>query len=469
MLPKKLVFIDTETTGGSSTRDRVIEVGAIRVENGKITNTFTSLIDPDCYIPEEITRLTGILPSQLEGAPTFRQIADELSEIMDDAVMVAHNARFDFGFLKNEFIRIRQEFSPKQICTVRLSRALFPQFPHHNLDSIIERYGFECKNRHRAFDDAMILWQFYQKVLEQFEEERILEVINKIVKRPTLPIKIPLEVLNELPKKPGVYIFYGEGGMPLYVGKSVNIHSRVLSHFSSDVTSSREMSIAQQIENIETVVTSGELGALFRESVLVKKLQPLYNRKLRLKQKLTILKQTKYKDGFLGAEVFESPQILVEDLADFLGVYRSRRSLKHFLANIAKEFELCEKLLGLEKTKGACFGYRLGRCKGACLGKEDPYFYNSRFIEAFASYKLKSWPFNGAIQILEKNEDGGESHIFDKWCYLGSIVYNEFGETQNFKSEVEFDLDTYKILDGFLRSQKNPKAIKPFNFNSSLI
>lgn len=459
----KLVFLDTETTGGSTRRDRVIEVGAIRVENQKIVKKFQTLLDPGIYLPQEITNLTGILPTQLESAPTFRQIADQLAEIMDGAIMVAHNVRFDYAFLKNEFKLIGQDFSPKQICTVRLSRSLFPGYPHHNLDSIIERFGFKCKKRHRAFDDAYILWEFYQKILTMFDEQVLLEAISKTLKRPTIPIKISLTDIKALPEKVGVYIFYGEGGMPLYVGKSVNIKKRVLSHFSADHLSQTEMAIAQQVESIETIVTSGELGALFKESKLVKALQPLYNRKLRRKQKLNVLKQ-KTVDEYSATEIMVADLIEREDLDNFLGVFRSKMSIKQFLTFVAKEYNLCEKLLGLEKTSTGCFAYRLGRCKGACLGKESPQDYNLRFNEAFSSLRVKPWPFNQAIQIIEKDEEGnGEAHIFDKWCYLGSIQYSEFDTSSKLERDIEFDLDTYKILDSFLRSGKRLSSIRPFN------
>jgi len=466
MLPKTLVFIDTETTGGSSRRDRVIEIGAVRVENNQVVKTFQTLIDPGMFLPEEISYLTGILPTQLESAPTFRQIADDLTNFMTDAVMVAHNVRFDFAFLKNEFTNLGVDFSPKQLCTVRLSRALFPQFPRHNLDSIIERFGFKCERRHRAFDDAMILWQFYQKVLEQFSEEQILEVIGKIIKRPTLPLKISLEDLQKLPQKPGVYIFYGENGMPLYVGKSINIHKRVLSHFSADYSSPTEMQIAQQVESIETIVTAGELGALFKESAMVKELQPLYNRKLRRKEKLNVLKQVVNKAGFLEVEFGTADVIKAKDLPQFLGIFRSKKTLQSFLSFIAKEYSLCEKLLGLEKTNSGCFNYRLGRCKGACVGKESSSDYNLRFEQAFHDQKIKPWPFNQAIQILEKDEEGvGDAHIFDNWCYLGSIHHSEFDQVSHLEKTIEFDVDTYKILESFLRAGKKLNTIKPFNLN----
>jgi DNA polymerase III subunit epsilon len=156
-LPKNLTFVDIETTGGSVTFDRIIEIGILQVRDNKLEKTFETFLNPDRSLPSEIQTLTGISPADLEKAPSFFDIKDELMGYFEDTVFVAHNARFDYGFLKQEFLRFGDKFSQKQLCTVKLSRLLYPEHRHHNLDSIIERFQFEIKNRHRAFSDAKIL------------------------------------------------------------------------------------------------------------------------------------------------------------------------------------------------------------------------------------------------------------------------------------------------------------------------
>ncbi|MDO8452168.1 MAG: exonuclease domain-containing protein [bacterium] len=288
MLPQRLAFVDLETTGGSLNRDRIIEIGILRVEDGKLVKTYQSLIDPGTRVPPEIERLTGITSKELEGAPTFYQIKDDIKEALKDCVFVAHNVRFDYSFLKNEFKRYNVKFSPKHFCTVKLSRHLYPKERRHNLDAVMERFNIPCEKRHRAFDDASVLWEFYQKVQGLFSVETIMAGISSAIKKPTLPINITQLDLERIPESPGVYIFYGAEGMPLYIGKSVNLKNRVLQHFSSDHLSGIEMKIAQQIQNIETIETVGELGALIKESDLIKKLQPLYNRRLRNLKQLVV-------------------------------------------------------------------------------------------------------------------------------------------------------------------------------------
>lgn len=475
MLPAKLAFVDIETTGMRAIYDRIIEIGILRVEGSEVTKTFHSLIDPQTHIPSEITFMTGITGRDLENAPTFRQIKEDILEILDGCVFVAHNVRFDYGFIKNEFRRLELSYKAKHFCTVRLSRMLYPQYKHHNLDSLIERFGFSCEKRHRAFDDAKILFSFYQKVLQDFPIEKIVKAINIGVKKPNIPVNLKTNI-NNIPEKPGVYIFYGKSGLPLYIGKSINLRDRILSHFSSDINSPLEMKITQQIESIETIQTAGELGALILESQLIKNFLPLYNRKSRIKHELIIIKSKINNHGYNETylDLFK-PDIIKNNktiqqyssnyLNSILGFCRSRKQAKNFLAATAKKFNLCEKLLGLEsagwRTNSACFAYRLGQCKGACIGKEKPIIYNLKFITAFSSTKIKSWPFSGPITIVETDGYIKEYFIIDQWCYLENIKIDSEGNKNNQPIlHPSFDLDIYNILLRYLSKPQNYKNLK---------
>ncbi len=461
MLPAKLAFVDIETTGGSPTYDRIIEVGILRVEDGKLTKTFKTLINPGGPVPEEILTLTGINRDELEVAPSFYQVARQIIETLDDCYFVAHNVRFDYSFLKNELKRLEFTFSPKQICTVKLSRLLYPQFRHHNLDSIIERFGFKCENRHRAFDDAEILWKFYQAVLKEFQEEQLDASLKKLFKRPSVPLKIKEEILESLPETPGVYIFYGSNRSVLYVGKSINIKKRVLQHFSSDHLSAKELKIAQLIEDIEFIETRGELGALIKEASLVKELQPIYNRMLRQSREILVLNSYKTKDGYLSVKLDRFSE-LVADIENVITIAKSKRSAVQFLLGVCEEYGLCQRLLGIESASTSCFGYRLGKCKGGCVGKESADEYNGRFEIAFSKHRIRPWPYNGPILVKEIHqdlEDSGEGFLIDKWMLLGTIRADGQSEDWNLERETHFDFDTYKILNSFLKSKKGIKII----------
>lgn len=452
MLPDSLTFIDVETTGGSFTFDRVVEIGIVRVKGGQVVDTFESFVNPQRHIPPEITMITGIRTEDVEHAPTFRQIRDQVEELLHDTVFVAHNVRFDYGFMKHEFSLVGTPFTAKQMCTARLSRLLYPQHRRHNLDSIIERFGFSCERRHRAFDDAMVLWEFYQRLHTQFTQEQLDHAIAKVMRQPSRPLQVAESVINTLPETAGVYIFYGQNGMPLYVGKSKHIKERVLSHFSDNIFSSKEWRLSQEVTTIETIPTAGELGALMKESELIKALQPLHNRMLRKTHEMTLAVAAE-RDGY--------PTVVLTDeipqrFADILAVYRTRKHATEKLRELAKEFRLCNKLLGLEKAKGKCFGHALGWCQGACCGKEPPLSYMVRFTDAFHATRVKQWPFAAPIVVEERDPLRGtqEGFVFDNWQHVGTLKADDYGGYAYTPTNPSgFDFDLYKILAGFLLSK----------------
>lgn len=393
MLPTKLSFLDVETTGTSPTRDRIIEIGIVKVEDGKIKDEFESLVDPDVYLPLEITNLTGISSYELESAPNFRKVKEKIDDLTQDSLVLAHNAQFDVSFLKAEYARVGDRFKNKSLCTAKLSRLLYPRFRRHNLDSIIERFGLTCDNRHRAFSDAKVLWDFFKILQKSIDEEDLAKAVKTLLKKQSLPRGLPEKLVNMLPHKPGVYIFFGDGyknretDTPLYIGKSVNIHDRVISHFNSTHKSGRELSISQQIKFIEHIETEGELAALLKERELIAKLQPIYNRQLRLTQSLTILKHKVTKEGYDSLEMVESNTITPDELPDILAVFKTKGKAKSKLLELADEYSLCHKLLGLEKGKGACFRSQIEKCNGACTEDEPTLKYNIRFCRGVCQPK----------------------------------------------------------------------------------
>lgn len=464
VLDGPLVFVDIETNGLDHVRGRVIEVAAVRVEQGTVVREFNSLIDPETELPWFITNLTGITTNDVKHAPTFHQIADELADVLHGAVFVAHNVRFDYSFLKQEFKRIGQPFLPKQLCTVKLSKALYPEQKSHKLESLIARHGFSFEHRHRAYDDAAVLWQFVQHVRTAFGDEAVEAVIAKQIRRPALPKALSTTLINELPTGPGVYIFNDEAGRPLYVGKSVNIKKRVLSHFNRDHDETKEFKIAQAIHDIQTRQTAGELEALLLESELVKELQPLYNRQLRRLEKLTIARGQYNESGYMTISLEEADRIDPDHLSGILAVYPRRSRAKASLNDILKTYELCPKLCGLEKASGACFLSQLHKCHGACTGKEPAETYNARLHTAFERQNIQAWPYRGPIVVQENTADEAVTAIvIDQWCVLGTITQEPYCEPRIATRRKRFDLDTYKILQSYLSQKLSKVTIRPLS------
>jgi DNA polymerase-3 subunit epsilon len=272
-----LAFVDLETTGGSISEHRITEIGVVEAGLHGVSR-WSTLVDPQQPIPPFIQQLTGITDDMVRGAPTFTDIAAELFERLDGKLFVAHNASFDRGFLRSEFRRAGLSFNPDVLCTVRLSRSLYPAEKRHGLDALVERHMLVPSARHRALADADLLWQFWQRLHGLVPLEVLREQVERTMHRFRLAGNITEDVLEAAPAGCGVYLFYGESDLPLYVGRSVRLRQRVRSHLSGERRSAKEMRLAQQIRRVEWRATGGELGARLTEAQWIATLRPLHNR-----------------------------------------------------------------------------------------------------------------------------------------------------------------------------------------------
>jgi DNA polymerase-3 subunit epsilon len=448
LFDQPLAIVDVETTGMSSQNGGVIDIGVLRIEHGQVTEAYSQLINPGVRIPAFITQLTGIENQDLEEAPSFADIASHLWDLLDGCIFIAHNVRFDYSFIKQEFKRTERRYAPKMLCTVKLSRSLYPQYVHHKLDALIERFNIPITDRHRAFSDAQATWQALQCMTEQASPELLEHSIKQQLRQPTLPPQLPKATMDALPQAPGVYIFYNDQGATLYVGKSTNIRTRVLSHFSDDVNTNKEMQLAQHTADIQTIVTTGELSALLKESQLIKQMVPIYNRMLRHKEEL-VLACLVEKEGYPAIALERHGQLKPEQIGQVMAVFPNVRQGREALRGLAKEYQLCHKLLGLQKTGSACFAHHLGTCQGACLAKEDRLVYQLKFDRAFAKLRLQRWPYPGPIMVTETLDDQSTSFILDQWCIVGTVDHQDQALHYQTNSN-NFDLDQYKILRQFL-------------------
>jgi len=451
MLDAPLAIVDLETTGAHPAHDRVTEIAVIEVDGGEVREAWSTLVNPETPIPAAIQALTGITNDMVAGAPAFGRLAADLHERLAGRVFVAHNARFDYGFLRREFARAGLDFRAKTLCTVRLSRRLYPGYAHHNLDSLIARHGLQCRARHRALGDADAVWQFLRLAAAERGDEVLAVAARQVAKQPSLPPHLDPAVVDAIPEAPGVYLFFGEGGAPLYVGKSKSMRSRVLAHFADDLRSGREMQLAREVRRIEWQRTAGELGALLREAALVKQLLPVFNRQLRRAAELC---------GF----AFDAKRLrLVQDfgvdgLEHVHGLYRSRRAALDALRSLADAHGLCLQTLGFEPArKGACFRHQIGRCAGLCAGKESLCAHHARLAAALAGMKNAAWPWRGPVGVMEEDEarEATEMHVVHRWCYLGTArSEDEVPGLLESARRPAFDLDQYKILVRHLRARR---------------
>ncbi|BAN25797.1 DNA polymerase III epsilon subunit [Caballeronia insecticola] len=448
-LARPIVFVDLETTGADATVDRITEIGVVEASTAGIER-WSVLVDPGVPVPPFVARLTGIDDAMLRGQPSFESLAPALAERLHGKLFVAHNARFDYGFLKNEFRRAGIAFRADTLCTVRLSRALFPSVERHGLDALIARLNLAPEGRHRALADADLLWQFWQKIHALYSQDLVDAAIKALVKRASLPAALPEGALDALPSTPGVYLFRGEDDVPLYVGKSINLKQRVAAHFSGDHRLAKDLSISQAIRRIECRETPGELGALLLEAKLVKDLKPTHNR---------LLKSASAACAWQWLPGAHAPVLLKANRRDLsreahlFGVFASRAKAHAFLRHLADEHGLCHATLGLEKAPSSrgrgCFGYQVKRCRGSCAGIETFAEHAARALAALDNARLVRWPHEGPIAISERDAQGGEAwHVIDRWCYLGTCATREdIAPLLAAAPELRpFDPDVYSLL-----------------------
>jgi DNA polymerase-3 subunit epsilon len=435
-----LAIVDVETTGGDPRSDRVTEIALLETDGLALTGQWSTLVNPGRPIPGVIQALTGITQDMVAAAPRFAEIAAELHERLAGRVFVAHNARFDYGFLRREFERAGIKFLAKTLCTVRVSRRLYPHAEGHDLDSLIERHALECNGRHRALPDATAAWAFLRVATEEHGAEVMMTAARQALRQPTLPPHLDRAVIDEIPDAPGVYVFYDVD--PLYVGKSRSMRSRVLQHFITGAP------WTPRVRRIEWRRTAGELGALLREAELVKELGPLYNRQLRRPQRLCGFAFDGRRLRLAGEH-----EIDAETLPFVYGLGRSRGAALQALREAADEHRLCLQTLGFDTRKGGvCLRHQLGRCAGVCAGKESIHVHHARVATALARLKSAAWPHRGPLGVVEHDEsrDATEVHVLDRWCYLGTASCEAEAAELLEARRPRFDYDHYRILSRHL-------------------
>jgi len=448
LLVRPLAFVDLETTGTIAIRDRITEIAIVTFDGEKVER-WSQLLNPETPIPPFVEQLTGISDAMVANQPKFADLMDEILERLQGHIFVAHNARFDYGFLKNECKRLEQSFRATVLCTLKLSRKLFPQFAKHNLDSIMERYQITGEGeRHRALCDADAIYQFWRALEMSLPQDDLAAAVKELTTRSSLPPHLDAEIVDQLPKGYGVYLFYAENRLPLYIGKSNTLRQRVLSHFSSDHALAKEMNISLQVRDIEWIECEGEVDALITEARLIKEKQPTLNRQLRRNTEFCSWRLIDMGSGLLQPQLAYGRDLDLGRQEQLYGLFKSGASAREFLMQAVKQFQLCAATLGLEKggTGKPCFARQLKQCKGACIGQESPLQHNLRLIEALGEMKLKAWPFAGPATFQE----GNIYHVIEAWCYLGR-AHNE-AEIQALlvSGKPRFDRDTYRILVKYL-------------------
>lgn len=426
-------IIDVETTGKGN---RMTEISVFKHDGTAIVDEFTSLVNPESYIPQHITALTGIDNTLVADSPTFAEIAQDIINITKNTIFVAHNVNFDYNVISGEFKRIGLEFTRKKLCTVRLSRRLIPGHRSYSLGKICKALDINLVDRHRARGDAeatVILFELLQ--LQPNALDVFKEFLKKNSREATLPPNLPKETFNALPNTAGIYYFKDKKGKVIYVGKAKNIKKRVLSHFYSKAKKSLEM--IRETRDIDFEISGSELIALLMEDAAIKHHFPTYNKVA--KRTIQSIAIFSYEDrkGILHL-ASNKGRLVPNPIITFFNL----RDVRSLLEKLCVKYNLCPKYCHLQEAVSECSHYSIKDCKGICRDEETVKDYNNRVLEAI--YDISNQKTD--IILKEKGRHVNEN----AFVMIKGGDYLGYGFID--KSEVINHLDD---LDAYLIPQKN--------------
>ncbi|TYP69978.1 exonuclease domain-containing protein [Aquimarina intermedia] len=450
-MEQRYAVIDVETTGKGINGNRITEICIVLLEGKVIRDKYTTLVNPDQHIPNYITGLTGIDNDLVHDAPAFDEIAARILEITEGAIFVAHNVSFDYNVVRNEFKAIGHNFVRKKLCTVRLSRKIFPGLYSYSLGNLCTSLNIQLKNRHRAEGDTDATVVLFQKILE---EDPDLSIINSFLnirsKQATLPPHLKAEQIEALPASPGIYLFKDQKEKIIYAGKAKNIKQRVISHFYDK--KNKEYLLGQKTHTIDYEVTGNELIALLLEAEMIRKHYPEFN----TAQKKPVIPfhiiSYTNRRGVLQLAIDQSYS--ADTSIEF---YYSRADAIAALEELCISFELCPRYCNLQQSTARCSHYKIKSCKGVCSQEEAVEAYNLRVQKAMESSLNKKMSYI----IKEKGRTGDEQSfvLVKDGMYRGYGFIDEttqVAQSEDFEEIVRLQTHTYhtsKIITSYIRKR----------------
>lgn len=431
-------IIDVETTGRGN---EITEISIFKHDGEKILDEFTSLVNPQAFIPDYITALTGIDDAMVANAPIFADIAEAVLSITEDSIFVAHNVNFDYNVIRNEFKKIDIDFRRRKLCTVRLSRVLFPGFRSYSLGKLCSSMDIKLVDRHRARGDAEATVTLFEKLLAHKHSTTVFsDFLKKGSKEATLPSHLPSAIFEAIPNGPGIYYFKNKKGKIIYVGKAINLKKRVLGHFYDK--KEKELDLCRETAHIDFDLSGSDLVARLMEDAAIKHHFPIYNQAAKRVPKPYAVFSYEDRQGvqhlaFNTLKATPNP----------LQIFHSIRDCRLYLEQMCEQFELCPKYCHLQENVWTCSHYKLTNCKGVCRTEEAIADYNER-----ANLAIDYMANSNQNMVLKENGRHLEEEAF---VLIKNGLYLGYGFVE--KSEQILNSDD---LESFLIPQKETTEIQ---------
>jgi len=449
-------IVDVETTGGKFNEEGITEVAIYKFDGHEIVDQFASLVNPEKEIQPFVVKLTGINNKMLARAPKFYEVAKRIIEIMDGAVLVAHNANFDFRMLSLEFKRLGYDFKKETLCTVELAQKLMPQEESYSLGKLTRSLGIPITDRHRATGDALATVKLFKMLLAKDTDKNIISTSLKTIKSKIVAPKLK-DLIEKTPAVIGVYYLYNKENEIIYIGKSKNIKKRITQHFTSDQLHSKKLQTL--VHDISYEKTGNELIALLKEDIELKKHRPQFNKRIKKKAFSHGLYSTLNSEGYIELKV----KSIGKDLK-YITSFTSLKSGNNFLERLRAEHKLCDQHTALQETERQCHHSESCNCKKSCCLTESALDYNLRVQKALSTHDFSKKSF---IIVDRGRETTERSAIMvEHGTILGfGYVDLQFQVThrdilKKIITPLSHNIDSRHIIQSYLRNKRVYKIIE---------
>ena len=451
-------IVDIETCGGrfEFRKGRITEICILIHDGLQVVEKFSTLVNPECYISPFFTNLTGITNDMVANAPKFHEIAKKIIDLTENKVFVAHNVGFDYGFIREEFASLGYNYKRDTLCTVRLSRKLIPGKKSYSLGNLCDSLDISNEARHRAEGDAVATAKLFDILMQlktanpQYKNKGVDELMVRRID------KIKKYILDKLPEECGVYYFLDQDQNIIYIGKSVNVYNRAMSHFNTKEIKGRRM--LNELYNVDFVPTGNELIALLLEAEEIKKHKPKFNKRRKTDSFTHSIDWHKDEGGIINFKIVEYENAQ-NALTSFGTYFAARERLETWL----DEHNLCLRYCGLTDNDSICFNHQIKKCNGICAGEEEIDDYNKRANELLKRHIFSEPDF----VVIEKGRNMEEraAILIENGHYAGYgyiSQYDQINSAEELKSNIKraaYYPDADDLIKGYLKQNNRVKKI----------